>query len=242
MFSLKKVQVKQCYDIYLYMCSVIVAWKHNCRKWYEVQLHPLKSNGAIRKILQLTAIFIILFFIIKWNRKYHLYHRWECLFVCLFDGVWRYFQQYFNYIVEVSFIVGGNRRTGENHRPLGFTTTYAISAYHHWCSEFEPRSGWGVQHHVIKFVSDLRQIAVNCRIFRIAPLHFKGCSCTSYHFLQLCFHATMTLHIYKYHWCSEFEPRSGWGVQHHVIKFVSDLRQVGGFLRFPPTIKLTSTI
>jgi hypothetical protein len=34
-------------------------------------------------------------------------------------------------------------------------------------------------------------------------------------------------------------------IQHYVIKLVSDLRQVGGFLRvlqFPPTIKLTSTI
>jgi hypothetical protein len=34
-------------------------------------------------------------------------------------------------------------------------------------------------------------------------------------------------------------------VQHYVIKFVSDLRQVGGFLRvlrFPPLIKLTATI
>jgi len=37
----------------------------------------------------------------------------------------------------------------------------------------------------------------------------------------------------------------GWGVQHYVIKFVSDLRQVSGFLqvlRFPPPIKLTTTI
>jgi hypothetical protein len=31
-------------------------------------------------------------------------------FVC-FDGVWRHFQQYFSYIVAVSFIGGGNRRT-----------------------------------------------------------------------------------------------------------------------------------
>ena len=34
-------------------------------------------------------------------------------------------------------------------------------------------------------------------------------------------------------------------MQHYVIKFVSDLRQVGGFLlvlRFPPSIKLTATI
>jgi hypothetical protein len=39
-----------------------------------------------------------------------------------------------------------------------------------------------------------------------------------------------------------FESRSGRGVQHYVIKIVSDLQQVGGFLRFPPPIKLTATI
>jgi len=32
---------------------------------------------------------------------------------------------------------------------VGFTTTYAISAYHHWCCEFESQSGRGVQHYVI---------------------------------------------------------------------------------------------
>jgi hypothetical protein len=34
-------------------------------------------------------------------------------------------------------------------------------------------------------------------------------------------------------------------IPHYVLKFVSDLRQVGGFLkvlRFPPQIKLTTTI
>jgi hypothetical protein len=29
---------------------------------------------------------------------------------------------------------------------FGFTTTYVISAYLHWCCEFESRSGRGVQH------------------------------------------------------------------------------------------------
>jgi len=36
-----------------------------------------------------------------------------------------------------------------------------------------------------------------------------------------------------------------YAIQHYVIKFVSDYRQVGGFLRvllFPPPIKLTATI
>jgi len=37
----------------------------------------------------------------------------------------------------------------------------------------------------------------------------------------------------------------GYSIQHYVIKFVGDLRQVSGFLqviRFPPPIKLTATI
>ena len=47
---------------------------------------------------------------------------------------------------------------------VGFTTTYAISAYHHWFCEFESRPGWGVQHYVIKFVSDLRQVGSFLRV------------------------------------------------------------------------------
>jgi len=31
---------------------------------------------------------------------------------------------------------------------VGFTTTYAIGAHHHWCCEFESGSGRGVQHYV----------------------------------------------------------------------------------------------
>jgi hypothetical protein len=55
-------------------------------------------------------------------------------------------------------------------------------------------------------------------------------------------HATSDYHDYS----CEFEYRS-WRdvldlIQHYVIKFVSDLRQVGSFLRCPPPIKLTATI
>ena len=50
-----------------------------------------------------------------------------------------------------------------------FTTTYAISAYRHWCCEFESRSGRGVQHYVIKFVSDLRQVGGFLRVLRFPP-------------------------------------------------------------------------
>jgi len=50
-----------------------------------------------------------------------------------------------------------------------FTTTYAISAYHHWCCEFASRSGWGVQHYVMKFVSDLRQSYSFLRVLCFPP-------------------------------------------------------------------------
>ena len=49
---------------------------------------------------------------------------------------------------------------------VGFTITCAISAYHHSCYEFESRSGRGVQHYVIKFVSALRQDGAFLRVVR----------------------------------------------------------------------------
>jgi len=47
---------------------------------------------------------------------------------------------------------------GRHRMVVGLATTYAISAYHHWCCEFESRSGRGVENYVIKLVSDLRQV------------------------------------------------------------------------------------
>jgi hypothetical protein len=47
-----------------------------------------------------------------------------------------------------------------------FITTFAISAYHHYSCEFEFRSGevYLIQNYVIKFVSDLRQVAGFLRV------------------------------------------------------------------------------
>ena len=43
---------------------------------------------------------------------------------------------------------------------VGFITTNAISAYNHYRYVFEYRSGrvYSIQHYVIKFVSDMRQV------------------------------------------------------------------------------------
>jgi hypothetical protein len=60
-------------------------------------------------------------------------------------------------------------RHGCDRMVVGFTTTYAISAYHHWCCEFESRSGRGVKHYVMKFVSDLRQVSGFLQVLRFPP-------------------------------------------------------------------------
>jgi hypothetical protein len=60
-------------------------------------------------------------------------------------------------------------RHGRDRMVVGFTTTCGISAYHHWCCEFESRTGRGVQHYVIKFVSDLRQVSGFLRVLRFPP-------------------------------------------------------------------------
>jgi hypothetical protein len=58
---------------------------------------------------------------------------------------WRW--QVFKYSVNSKLPYRGRR--GREHMLVGFTYMYAISAYHHWCCEFESRSGRGVQYFVI---------------------------------------------------------------------------------------------
>jgi hypothetical protein len=63
--------------------------------------------------------------------------------------------------------------------------------------------------------------------------------------MEVGFITTYTISAYHHKDC-EFESHSGdvYLIQHYVIKFASDLQQVGGFLRvlqFPPPIQLTAT-
>jgi hypothetical protein len=57
---------------------------------------------------------------------------------------------------------------GRDHIVVGFIITYAISTYRHQRCEFESRSGemYAIQHYVIKFVSDLRQVSGFLLVFR----------------------------------------------------------------------------
>ena len=56
-------------------------------------------------------------------------------------------------------LITGSRR-GRDRMVVWFTTTHAISAYHHSRCEFESRSdeAYSIQHYVINFVSDLRHV------------------------------------------------------------------------------------
>ena len=63
-------------------------------------------------------------------------------------------KQGFHVILIPSFKITSGR-CGRDRMVAEFTTTYAVSAYQHCCWEFESRSGRGVQHYVIKYVSDL---------------------------------------------------------------------------------------
>jgi hypothetical protein len=68
---------------------------------------------------------------------------------------WHYWKTEKSFSIKSNFSRGCRCR---DRMVVGFTTTYVISAYHHWCCEFKSRSGQGVKH-VIKFVSDLRQVS-----------------------------------------------------------------------------------
>jgi len=60
---------------------------------------------------------------------------------------------------------------------VGFTTIYAISAFHHQRCEFEPRSGvvYSIQHYVIKLIRDLRQFGCFPRVLPVFCINKTDC-------------------------------------------------------------------
>jgi hypothetical protein len=66
----------------------------------------------------------------------------------------------YSYFKRTLYQINSGSHRGHDRMVVGFTTTYAIGAYHHLCCEFESSSGWGVQHYLIKFVSDMQQVYV----------------------------------------------------------------------------------
>ena len=83
-------------------------------------------------------------------------------------------------------------RVGMYGMVVGFTTTLAISAYHHWCCEFKSLSGRGVQHYVMKFVSDLRQVGGFLRVLQFPPRITDGHNITEI-FLKVAFNTIIPI-------------------------------------------------
>jgi hypothetical protein len=97
------------------LCDKVCQW-HATGRWYSPVLHP--------SVVQLTM-------------KSFTYHveSFICLSVCLLDVVKCHFQQYFSYIVAVSFIGGGNHVLWlpVNSRRIA-TSMYVLE---HWkCAQF----------------------------------------------------------------------------------------------------------
>ena len=98
---------------------------------------------------------------------------------------------------------------------------------------------------------------LNWSCFLLDPLHYtNGITMTKFSFswviliMLLCeiihdYYENMSFNlIYETNLTNLFMEQT-YSIQHYVIQFFSDMRQVGGFLRvlrFPPPIKLTATI
>jgi hypothetical protein len=145
------------------------------------------------------------------------------------------------------------------------TTTYAISAYHHWCCEFESRWGRGVQHYVITIVSACDRSVVFSgssgfahqliwTFFILNISKYSGCfKCVQILYSTFCVQTISMIHSYTIvltgfnRWlrchCGRVSMRARYTTLcDHDCQC---LGQVGGFLwvlRFRPPIKLTATI
>jgi len=54
-----------------------------------------------------------------------------------------------SYIVQLSTYTCARGRRGRNRVIVGFTTTYAINAYHHWCCDFKSWSKYKINNYCL---------------------------------------------------------------------------------------------
>jgi hypothetical protein len=129
--------------------------------------------------------------------------------------------------------------SADTHRGPSWSCSYSSWIYNYLCN----RSWRGVLDTTLcdKIVTTTRYLTTqhNLRHFSTYQQGKQNKKCWKTKLLG--FTTTYAISAY-YHGCCEFESRWERGVQHYVIKFVSDLRQVGGFLRFPLPTKLIATI
>ena len=120
----------------------------------------LTSNStSVFFITTITFVFVFMCNLVTFPYHKHVYFKGLCKKkpVC-----------YRGYYIRIH-VYGGRR--GRDRMEVGFTTNCASSAYHHPCCQFEPVHGqvYSIQHFVIKFVSDLRQVGGFFRLLWFPP-------------------------------------------------------------------------
>jgi hypothetical protein len=127
---------------------------------------------------------------------------------------------------------------GRDRMVVGKTTTYSINAYHHWCYQFESRSGRGVQHYVIKFKPRLSGIQTHVNgvnLIRYARNQKIG---QPNNFARLVrFMVFNNISVISWRSVLLVEETGVPGENHRPVETRKSLT-----LRFPPQIKLTTTI
>jgi hypothetical protein len=124
---------------------------------------------------------------------------------------------------------------------MPYIVVFVMFNYLRWDTEivhFVDIGGF-VHHHCLNFLFIIKQLWST--IPPILSTKWTNTDCHGCDCIVVGFTTTCAMSAY-HHWCCEFKSGSGRGVQHYVIKSVSDLQQVNGFLRFPSPIKLTVTI
>jgi hypothetical protein len=109
------------------------------------------------------------------------------------------------YILEYEWI---RIRRVRDRMVIGIITTYAISAHYHKCCKLESRPSemYSIPHYVMKFVSDLRQVANFLRVLRFPPpiILTSVCLYTYEFWLSLCKIARssviLLLPLFTYSW------------------------------------------
>jgi hypothetical protein len=126
-------------------------WKHNEIRWLDIKfICKVISDGPHFRYLKARLYTLSSWLMKKWQSIIPTKNKTKSL-IFTTKSDWN----------------GGHR--SRDRMVVGFTTTYAISAYNHCCCEFESRSRRGVKHYLIKFVSDLRQVGGFLRVLRIPP-------------------------------------------------------------------------
>jgi hypothetical protein len=92
-----------------------------------------------------------------------------------------------------------------------------------------------------KKISQLKNLILTRYLYTVKPVYKGHSSSEPENVCNQCLHVAITNKVVS------LNPVHGelYSIQHYVIKFVSDLRQVCGFLgvpRFPPPVKVTTTI